>query len=213
MADGVGENYTLPPSLHQDSGDCVNKPEAHSASIFCTGEEREERRTESIGRLHGLPVTPNTTAPPVSVCGSDGVCDHSGSAKEPVNSTLSRPLQNSGTQARNIGCDPDCNTPAGSATVHKGRASGPLCPCPASWIIRLFTGRRCHSDTVQSVVLGQRCITLFLLNAIFECSIPKYIAGVFQKVGHYCPEDGWNGYKTSLEGRKQRVDTLEIWMG
>ncbi|GAB7015452.1 hypothetical protein [Methanogenium cariaci] len=129
-AGGAGENHTLPPSLHRNSRDCANKPEAHSASVFCTGKEREERRTESIGRLHGLPVTPNTPVPSASVWGSDGVCDHSGSAKEAVNSVVNRPLQNSGPQTENMWCKSDCNTPTGSTKVHKGKASDATLPLP-----------------------------------------------------------------------------------
>ena len=126
----AGDTHTLSPSLHQKSDESANQAEAYFVPVFCTGEEREERRTESIGRLHGLPVTPGAPVSPASVCGGDGVCDHNGSAKELVNSTVSQPLQNSGPQAEKTLCKSGCNTIAGGITVHKALGAGATLPLP-----------------------------------------------------------------------------------
>ncbi|MBT8508706.1 hypothetical protein AZH53_09845 [Methanomicrobiaceae archaeon CYW5] len=115
-----GKDCTVAPDLHQKTGDCANVADGRNSRCFGREEEREERRTESRGRLHYFPETLGTPTGPAPVCGS--VCDPGASATLPELRAEQTPFYNSKPQARDSWCKTRCKDNEPGATVQQSTA-------------------------------------------------------------------------------------------
>ncbi|WFN34948.1 hypothetical protein L1S32_02175 [Methanogenium sp. S4BF] len=126
--DGTDHSRILSPAFHQKPEDGATKNGGPDTPLFSRESTREERRTESMGTLYGLPVTPGD--PAASAVGRGSVYDPDRDAKIPPESLPGRPIEHSGEDMQKTQCKPDHNGFTGDTNVQGTKGPGTTPPLP-----------------------------------------------------------------------------------